>query len=375
VLFNPIRLADVGAVLRDGEISAEGAIVLETPARRLASFTATHALEQGAGSAHAASEALNFDADFQPYDITERLRGMVENVRGPAVVDADIIWTGQRVFASGRARLDGVSMATATIPIVENVRGAVFFDNLFALTTPPGQSVSVGLVNPGIPVRDGQVRFQLLGQQRVAIERAEFAYAGGVLAIAPTTISLGADETRFELTLAAVDAADLVASLSLPDIAATGRLEGNFPLLLSRRAALIQNGVLRALPGGGNIAYVGDAGAGATGPARLAFDALRSFHYDELLVTLDGDLAGEIISSIAFSGKNTGQPVDLGPIAPIPGLGNVSVRGVPFDFNVHVTAPFRRLARTAASIADPGLILEHSGAGDAAVDPPPPTPR
>ncbi|MEQ1618173.1 MAG: YdbH domain-containing protein [Terricaulis sp.] len=361
-LFNPMRLSDVGATLRGGRIDASGAVVLEAQTRQLARFLAAHELEQGAGSAHAASGELVFGGDFQPYHLTERLRGMVENVRGPAEIAADISWTSQRVSASGTVRLNGVSMATATIPIVEGVRGAVFFDDLFALTTPPGQSVSVGMVNPGVAVRDGRVQFQLLGQQRVAIERAEFAYAGGVLAMAPTTISLGADETQFELTLAEVDAADLIASLNVPDITASGRVEGNFPLLLSRRTALIQNGVLRALPGGGTISYVGHAGDGATGPARIAFDALRSFHYDELEITLDGDLGGEVISSITFSGENTGEPVDLGPIAPIPGLGNVQVRGVPFDFNVRVTAPFRRLADTAASIADPGMILDRGQA-------------
>ena len=67
-----------------------------------------------------------------------------------------------------------------------------------------------------------------------------------------------------------------------------------------------------------------------------------------------------MISSITFSGRNSGEPVDLGPVAPIPGLGSVTVRGVPFDFNVTVTAPFRRLAQTAASIADPGSLINRA---------------
>jgi hypothetical protein len=240
---------------------------------------------------------------------------------------------------------------------VGDVRGDIYFDNLFALTTPPGQRVTVGLVNPGVAVTDGIVQFQLQQDSAVSIERAEFAFAGGVLGIAPTTIKLGAPETRFELTLRDVDAADLITSLNIPDLAATGRVEGSFPLLLTRRTALIQNGVLRALPGGGEISYQGDAGASFTGAARIAFDALRSFHYNELLLRLDGDLNGEVVSAIEFSGENRGRPVDLGPIAPVPGVGDVSVRGVPFLFHVRIAAPFRRLAQTAASVADPGLIL------------------
>jgi translocation and assembly module TamB len=361
-LFNPLRLANVAASLRQGRIAAEGDLALQAGERQLARVSATHDLGQGQGSARVVAQNLLFDPSFQPDQITSRLRGIVANVRGGVDLDANVAWTRGRIGASGVLSLNGVSLTTATIPVVQDVRGAVFFDDLLALTTPPGQSVSIGLVDPGVAARDGRVQFQLLGQQHVAIERAEFAFAGGVLALAPTTITLGAEETRFELTLANVDAANLIQSLNLPDLAASGRVEGSFPLLLSRREALIENGVLRALPGGGTISYVGHAGDGATGPARVAFDALRSFRYDELEIRLDGDLGGEVISSINFSGENTGAPIDLGPIAP--GLGNVQVRGVPFDFNVTVTAPFRRLAQTAASVTDPGVILDRGRAQD-----------
>ncbi len=376
-LFNPVRLGNFAANLRQGRIEAEWDLALQAGGRRLAHVSATHDLGQGQGGARVVAENLVFDPSFQPDEITSRLRGIVANVRGGVDLDAQVNWSRARLSASGTLRLNGVTLTTATIPVVEDVRGAVFFDDLFALTTPPGQSVSIGLVDPGVAARDGRVQFQLLGQQRVAIERAEFAYAGGVLALAPTTITLGAEQTRFELTLANVDAANLIQSLSLPDIVASGRVEGRFPLLLSRRAALIENGVLRALPGGGAISYVGHAGDGATGPARVAFDALRSFHYDELEIRLDGDLGGEVVSSINFSGENTGAPIDLGPIAPVPGLGNVQVRGVPFDFNVTITAPFRRLAQTAASVADPGVILDRGReqGEDEPVDRPPVEPR
>jgi hypothetical protein len=376
-LFNPLRVADVSAVVRGGHVNAEGALLLADGPRSLARFTAQHETVAGEGSAHVQAEDLVFDEILQPYSITERARGMVENVRGHASAAADIDWTRDRIEAVGRIRLDGVSLATSTIPVVQNVRGEVFFDDLFALTTPRGQEVTIGLVNPGVAVQNGRVRFQLLTDQRVSIERAEFEFASGVLAMTPTTIALGADETHFELTMRDVAAADLLAQLTIPDLEATGRVEGSFPLLLTRRSALIQNGVLRARPGGGTIAYTGAAGANAVGPARIAFDALRSFRYDELSLTLNGDLSGEVVSAIAFSGENTGRNVDLGDIAPVPGLGRVTVRGVPFDFNVTVTAPFRRLAQTAASFTDPGAILNRAETppNSDPVDQGPPTPR
>jgi hypothetical protein len=286
------------------------------------------------------------------------MRGLVENARGPASVIADIDWARDHLAAYGSMRLDGLSLATSTIPVVEDVRGEILFDDFFLLTTPPGQFVTVGLVNPGVAVANGRVRFQLLTDQRVAIEQAEFDVASGTLAMTPATIKLGADETRFGLALRDVDAADLIADLNIPGLAVTGRVEGEFPLLLTRRSAFISNGVVRAREGG-TIAYTGEAGDGATGAARVAFDALRNFRYDELALTLNGDLSGEVVSSIAFSGENSGQPVDLGPITSIPGIGRVTARGVPFDFNVTVTAPFRRLSRTVTSLTDPIAILEN----------------
>jgi translocation and assembly module TamB len=135
--------------------------------------------------------------------------------------------------------------------------------------------------------------------------------------------------------------------------------------------------VLSAQGEGGVISYTGQAGANATGVSRIAFDALREFNYDNLRLTLDGDLNGEIVSSIEFSGRNGGRPIDLGPIVDVPGVGDVTVRGVPFDFNVRVTAPFRRLAQTAATIIDPGSLIDQARDPEAQepVDPDTPPPR
>lgn len=359
-LFNPLRIADADAVLQDGEITASGALILDERSRQLARFNARHDVSEGVGVASVNAENVEFGPQLQPYEITEQMRGLVEGVRGTIAANADISWTRDNIAGAGLVRLNGVSLSTATIPIVNDVRGEVRFDNLWELTTPPGQQVTIGELNPGIAVTNGRVSFQLLGDGHVAIENANFDFASGVLAMQPTTIALGADETRFELTLRDIEAADLLRTLNVPDLTASGRLEGSFPLLLTRRSAFVEGGVVRAQGEGGVISYTGQAGANATGVSRIAFDALRSFEYDQLSLTLDGDLNGDVVSSIEFSGHNSGRPVDLGPIAPVPGLGRVTVRGVPFEFNVRVTAPFRRLAQTAATITDPGSLIERS---------------
>ncbi len=362
-LFNPIALAQVNAVLRDGRLDANGEVLLDAQDRQIAAFTAWHDMGDGVGAAQIDAPSIVFNEALQPYQLTELARGVIENARGPVAAVANLTWSREDFAARGRLRLDGVSFATTTLPIVQDVRGVVEFDDLFALTTPPSQEVSVGLLNPGIAVTDGRLRFQLLPERRLRIEAAVFDFAGGELAMQPTAVTLGQSETLVVLTLRDVDAASLIASLNVPDLSATGRLEGSFPLRLTARTAYVENGVLRALPGGGTLAYTGDAGLNATGVTRVAFDALRGFRYDALALRLNGDISGEVLTEIEFSGENTGKPVELGAVAPVPGLGNVSVRGVPFAFNERITAPFRRLAQTAASIIDPGQILDRANEG------------
>jgi hypothetical protein len=356
-LFNPLQISDASAVMRGENIAAQGDILLAEGARGIARFTAEHNLGDGVGVARIEAEAMVFNDDLQPFELSELARGVFENVNGRASVSAVVNWRNDApVTADGVVRLHGVSMATATLPVITNVNGDIVFDDLFALTTPPGQVLSVGQVNPGVAVRDGEVQFQLLPEQRVAIERAEFDFASGVLAVTPTVLTLGSETTELELTLRDVDVAALIGQLNFPDLTATGRVEGSFPMILGKESSEIRGGVLRAAPGGGTIAYTGHAGDGATGPAAMAFQALTNFRYDELVLNLDGDLNDELVTQIRFSGENTGRTVELG--ASVGGMEAMRVSGVPFRFNVNITAPFRGLSETVSSITDPGAILE-----------------
>ncbi|HWA00980.1 MAG TPA: YdbH domain-containing protein [Caulobacterales bacterium] len=376
-LFNPMRLADVDAVLDSGKITASGRLVLEAGGRELARFTAAHDVDQGVGAAHVTAARLSFDRDLQPYQISEIARGLVDNVRGDASATAEITWGRDTFAATGHVRPDGLSLSMATIPVIQDVRGDIYFDDLLQLTTPPGQALTVGVVNPGVEVRNGRLRFQLLPEQRVAIEQAEFDFSSGTLSVVPTTIALGADKTQFELRLSDIDMETLLTQMNFADLKATGRIEGSFPLLLTTRTAFIQNGRLHTAPGGGTISYVGQAADSVTGAAEVAFQALKSFHYDNLEMTLSGDISGDVVTSVRFNGVNTGAPVNLGPISPVPGVGELRARGVPFRFNVTVTAPFRRLAESIGTVTNPRSLLHQTepSTGETPVDQEPLPPR
>ncbi len=372
--FQPLIVNRVSADIADGQVRGAGTIALGANGRVIGGFDARHDIARGVGEADVTTRDLTFDARLQPYMLSELARGAAENVRGPAIGQAHIEWTPTTLTARGRATLNNVSLASATLPVIEGVSGDVVFDDLFTIHTPPGQTLTIARLNPGIAVSNGVVRFQLLGDGRVSLEDARWPFAGGHIAVAATTLTLGADQTRLHLALRDIDVAQLLQTLNVPDLSATGHVEGDFPLLLTATTALIENGALRTVNGGGRIEYTGRAGDSAEGVAALAFGALRAFTYDDLALVLNGDLGGDVITTINFSGRNDAA-LNLSDVTP----GNVPTLGggdIPFRFNVRVTAPFRRLAETAASLGDATSLIERAQpAPESPIDPPPTAPR
>ena len=69
--------------------------------------------------------------------------------------------------------------------------GTIHFNDLLGLTTPPGQVLTVQSINPGILVENGVIRYQLLPNQLVKIERGEWPFMGGRLILQETVLNFG----------------------------------------------------------------------------------------------------------------------------------------------------------------------------------------
>jgi hypothetical protein len=168
--------------------------------------------------------------------------------------------------------------------------------------------------------------------------------------VLPTIVNLNSDEIALTLSLKGVDVNALTKQLNIKGLTATGEVEGQFPLVFKKGKGRIVHGRLTAAPQGGDIQYDATFDAGG-GPAQIAFGALRSFRYDKLSIDLDGDLDGELVTEIAFTGVNR-EPIDQKA-----GPGTFKVVGIPFKFGVTVRAPFMSLSRAASGFNDPlGLI-------------------
>lgn len=383
--YNMLRLVDFDASLVGADIDAAGEIDLidrSEPAarrkgpRRLAAVHAHHDLKTGEGVANVVNPALVFDKKLDLFEISELARGVVDSVRGPVGVNLHAEWDNAGFRTGGHIAPANIDLNAAALGPVTGLSGDIAFDDLALLTTPPGQAVTIRRLNPGVIVENGAITFQMLAADRVKMESAAWPFAGGVLSVDPQVVQIGKDEFRMTLSLNDVDVARLLKQLDLKDLTATGTVEGSFPLVFNSDGGAIDGvGVLRAAPGGGTISYTGSAGGGLVGAPQIAFEALRSFAYDDLVLEISGQLDGELVSAIRFTGTNR-EPVGIstGPVvAPIPGFGRVEATGLPFRFTVSVRAPFRRLMQTSDGIQDARPLVDQAirnGTVDPAPQPP-----
>jgi hypothetical protein len=364
--FEPIRLVGINATLAggvaviDGGASVaviDGGASIPAGSARLFDFSARHDLSSGRGTATLKTGNLVFGPTLQPCQLTERLRGVVDNVAGTINANARFDWTKAGTTSRGTLRIEKLDLATAALGPVSGIDGTLVFDDLAALTTPPNQTLRVARINPGVIVDDGVVVFRLFGPDSIAIDSIRWPYAGGALVLAPVTIARGDTVRSFRLTAENLDAEQFLLRFDIKNLNVTGRFDGLLPLAFAGGRGRIVGGHLQARPGGGLVQYVGEIGSENIGAgARLAFDALRRLRYRNLGLDLDGDLDGELVTQLHFDGINEAS-TRIGGAAPI------RATGLPFKFNVTVRAPFRALLGTAASFNDVRPLLRPPDAG------------
>jgi hypothetical protein len=366
--YNPLRLSDVGLALIDGQITGGGDILLADPTnialqeRRLATFTTRHLLSTGEGDGVVTARDLQFGADLDLYEVSDLARGVVNDVTGPVNATLNARWRRDAFATDGVIRFDDLNLNAAAIGPVNGLSGVLNFEDLLALRTAPDQKLTIQRINPGVAVDNGEIALQILNPQEVRISGARWPFAGGELSIAPQTVVIGEDTFRMRLQLSGVDMESLLKTLNFKDLSATGRVGGVFELRFDRTGGFIERSELRAEPGGGRISYIGAAGDGFTGFPKVAFDALRSFAYDALVVEISGPLDGDIVSDIRFEGENVApiSGVDIAGANILPGVDRIKATGLPFRYKVSVRAPFRRLVENYQSTQDARPLVDEA---------------
>ncbi|WP_380874425.1 hypothetical protein ACFB49_47880 [Sphingomonas sp. DBB INV C78] len=358
--FKPLVSDDVQLTLIDGRIHATAQLREPTTNVAVTAVTIDHDLSRSTGSALLDVPGLTFGKALQPERLTDLTLGVVANVEGAVSGQGRINWNEAGATSGGTFRTDALNLAAAFGPVT-GLSGEIHFSDLLGLETPPGQEVRLAEVNPGVAVNEGVVRYQLLPGQKVHIEGGRWPFSGGELFLEPTTLDFAQPVARhMTFRVAGLDAAQFIQRFEFENIAGTGIFDGTLPMVFDDSGGRIEQGLLKVREGGGTLAYVGELSNEDLGTfGKMAFDALKAIRYDNLAIALNGNLDGEIISEILFTGVNE-RPIGgerLGGMAE-------QLTGLPFRFNITVRAPFRGLVSTASNFIDPTSLIRNQKPAD-----------
>ncbi|HEX7741183.1 MAG TPA: exoprotein, partial [Sphingobium sp.] len=158
--FEPFNVPDFALPMKYGRIVATGTMRAPRNDAVVARVDIAHDLGTGRGKADLIMPGLVFGPGLQPEDVTRLALGVVANVTATVSGEGHIRWNGSTVTSDGLVRTNNANLAAAFGP-VEGLSGQIRFTDLIGLVTAPGQEARIGMVNPGIEVRDGVVRYQL----------------------------------------------------------------------------------------------------------------------------------------------------------------------------------------------------------------------
>ncbi|MEQ1724443.1 MAG: YdbH domain-containing protein [Sphingopyxis sp.] len=351
--FQPLRSDDTQISYQRGAVHVTGSLHEPTTRARIADVTIDHRFSDGRGGARFAIAGLNFThGGLQPVLLTKLSMGVAADAEGGVSGSGRVDWTSEGVSnSSGDFATDAMDLAAAFGP-VQRMAGAIHFSDLIALATPPGQEVRLGSVNPGVEVTDGVMRYQLLPDSRVQVESAIWPFAGGQLLLRPTTLNFATDVPRFlTFDVQGVDAGLFLSRYEFDNIHATGVFDGTLPTKFTSEGGRVEGGLLTARSGG-SLEVVGELAQRDLGFfGNLAFGALRSLRYDGLAIRMNGNIDGEMLTTIGFTGLAQGEGAH----------GNIITRAfrrLPITFNININAPFRQLLSSARTLYDPTIGIE-----------------
>jgi hypothetical protein len=345
--FYPLRSEDVHFTIADGMIRTTGSLHHPASGTLVSNVTISHNLDTGNGNAVLDVPGITFGPGLQPEELTRLTEGVIALVKGGLNGQGRIAWNGKgEVTSTGDFATHDMDLAAAFGPIT-GMNGTIHFTDLLGMVTAPGQVMTLQSVNPGILVENGVIRYQLLPDQFVKIERGEWPFMGGRLILEETILNFGRPSPkRLTFEVAGLDAKTFVDSMGFQEISATGTFDGVLPMIFDEEGGRVVGGRLDSREGGGTVAYngvVNRANLGMMGG--FAFDALRDLRYHSMIIRLDGYLDAEFATRLAIQGVGLGNTSTQRLIR--------SINRIPFNFNVTIKGPFRALIATAKSFRDP----------------------
>jgi hypothetical protein len=270
----------------------------------------------------------------QPDRVFPWLAGTITRARGRIGGEALASHANDTLAASATIALNGVDLVTPHATL-RGLMGVFSITGIDPFETPPGQTIWMQGADAALPLGNGSVRFQLKPEGVLTVERGEWAFAGGKL-IFSGDVPLDASERRIALDVEGVSIEKLLAALDFDGLAGTGVLGGTTPIVWHGDSMRVAEGVLRATETGVIRFTSGEGGAALARKQPVlapVLGALENLLYDELTLTIDGDLGDRVAVKMHIRGRNPNFQ-----------------KGRPVVLNVNVDLPLGSLLR-AASVA------------------------
>jgi hypothetical protein len=349
--FYPLKSNDVRLTVGGDYVRATGSLHHPASGTLVANVNIEHKLSTDAGHASLNVPGLAFGPNFQPDELTRLTEGVIALVNGTVTGQGLVNWgPSGEVTSSGDFSTANMDLAAPFGPVA-GLTTTMHFTNLLELETAPHQVATIASINPGIPVENGTVRYQLLPNNLVRIERGEWPFMGGKLILDETVLNFGTPSAkRLTFELQGFDAKQFVDSLGFQGIELSGTFDGVLPMIFDESGGRIVGGRLDSRPPGGELKYTGTRPQGLT--PGIAFDLFSDIKYKTMVVRLNGDLAGEFATTMTIDGVSFGQTHGL-----VAGLVHRIFSQLPVRLNLNINGPFRALIQMAKAFKDPTEVI------------------
>lgn len=271
---------------------------------------------------------ITFIADVQ--ELATFLPAFGQNITsGTGVISFDgaISWQPDKLESHGTLTLKEIGF-NAPQADVTDLNSEISFKSLMPLLTKDTQRIDITLLNVGMPLTAGVIRFNIAQPNKVEMREARFNGADGMLSTEPFSLDL-TNPGRFQVSVIGTNLklSKIFELTGIEGLNGNGFLSGRIPLEVSPDGIKIQQGVLDAGVTGTlayNPAQLPPFLQGKDMKAQMLREALKDFHYEELSLKLNGLIGNRQTVTLKARGRNPnfleGHPVELnvnlnGPLA------------------------------------------------------------
>lgn len=270
--------------------------------------TGKHSLETGQGRANLQLTPLDYrPGGAQPGTLLPSLADLKE-VSGHIEAQSALTWTAKGLGGTARVQVSNLSFQTA-LAQVEGLSLDLDLDQVFPPASPPGQSLRIGRIDPGVPIEDLSLNFQMLPSDTpsLSLDQGAFRLAGGVFRLTQVTLDAARDRQELPFQVQDLDLSEIFALLGVEGLSGTGRLDGPLPVQIVAGRPKFTGGRLAAdAPGRLEVRSerVRQALGAAGESAGLLLRALEDFRYQELSLTIDQPSKETAILGLSMLGHN-----------------------------------------------------------------------